>query len=212
LLKRYGLPPEEIERLSLELVTARMPALPGLAEDERYVVQRIVRAEGEPDIALSVRFSPRAVERGVEAFRKGAAIIADVRMVEVGTSKALLRDFATSITTLIDSPQIAVSAKAASITRSAAAMQALQASITGAIVAIGNAPTALLALLDMIDSGDSLPALVIGMPVGFVACAESKAELTKRQVDYITIEGFRGGSSAACATLNALMTLAKRER
>jgi precorrin-8X/cobalt-precorrin-8 methylmutase len=78
-------------------------------------------------------------------------------------------------------------------------------------VAIGNAPTALLALLDLIDEGEAAPALVIGMPVGFVACAESKDELLKRTVPYITILGRRGGSSAAAATVNALLDLMKVE-
>ena len=87
-------------------------------------------------------------------------------------------------------------------------MRELAPQIDGAVVAIGNAPTALLALLDMVDDNKVSPALIIGMPVGFVACAESKAELIDRKVNYIAIEGNRGGSSAAAATLNALLILA----
>ena len=83
--------------------------------------------------------------------------------------------------------------------------------MNGSVCAIGNAPTALLALLDLVDDGEVSPALVIGMPVGYVACAESKDELTKRNIHYITILGRRGGSSAAAATVNALLDLIKAE-
>jgi precorrin-8X/cobalt-precorrin-8 methylmutase len=89
-------------------------------------------------------------------------------------------------------------------------MRELSPHLTGAVAAVGNAPTALLALLDMIDEGQVRPSLVIGMPVGFIACAESKQELVKSSVPYITISGRRGGSSAAAATVNALLGLALR--
>ena len=211
LLQRYGLTPEEIERRSLEMVEDAMPPTPHLTALERYVLGRIVRAEGEPQIVDSVRFSDGAVEEGVAAVRKGATIVTDVRMVEVGTSKALLRRAGTPITTMIDAPSVAERAKREGITRSAAAIRELTPQIDGAIVAVGNAPTALLALLDNVDEGKALPALIIGMPVGFVACAEAKDELARRAAAHITILGNRGGSSAAAATLNALLSLAMEE-
>lgn len=184
-----------------------MPPTPHLTSRERYVLGRIVRAEGEPQIVDSVHFSDGAVDRGIAALRGGATIVTDVRMVEVGTSKALLRRAGNPITTMIDAPSVAERAKREGITRSAAAIRELTPQIDGAVVAIGNAPTALLALLDSLDEGKASPALIIGMPVGFVACAESKNELVKRQVAHITILGNRGGSSAAAATLNSLLSL-----
>ena len=211
LLQRYGLTPEEIERRSLEMVEDAMPATPHLTAHERYVLGRIVRAEGEPQIVDSVRFSDGAVERGITALRGGATIVTDVRMVEVGTSKALLRRAGNPITTMIDAPSVAERAKREGITRSAAAIRELTPQIDGAIVAVGNAPTALLALLDSVDEGKASPALIIGMPVGFVACAESKDELAKRSAAHITILGNRGGSSAAAATLNALLSMAMED-
>jgi precorrin-8X/cobalt-precorrin-8 methylmutase len=211
LLQRYGLTPEEIERRSLEMVEDAMPATPRLTARERYVLGRIVRAEGEPQIVDSVRFSDGAVEEGIAAVRKGATIVTDVRMVEVGTSKALLRRAGNPVITMIDAPSVAERAKREGITRSAAAMRELTPQIDGAVVAVGNAPTALLALLDSVDEGKALPALIIGMPVGFVACAESKDELARRAAAHITILGNRGGSSAAAATLNALLTLAMED-
>jgi precorrin-8X/cobalt-precorrin-8 methylmutase len=86
-------------------------------------------------------------------------------------------------------------------------MRELAPYLNGAVVAVGNAPTALLALLDLVQEGSAAPRLIIGMPVGFVACAESKTELAKGPTPYITVEGRRGGSSAAAATVNALLSL-----
>ena len=211
LLAKYGLEPDEIDRRSLEMVSEVLPAMPDLSEWEQYVVKRIVRAEGDPDIAKYVRISSGAVALGVSALKSGASIITDVRMVQVGTSKALLKSSGNSITTMIDDPAVAERAKREQITRSAAAMRQLAPLMSGAVVAIGNAPTALLALLDMVDREEVSPALVIGMPVGFVACAESKEELVQRPISHIAIMGNRGGSSAAAATLNALLGLARED-
>jgi precorrin-8X/cobalt-precorrin-8 methylmutase len=108
---------------------------------------------------------------------------------------------------LIDAPEVAERARREGTTRSVAAVRELAPLMDGAVLAIGNAPTALLALLDLIDEGRVSPAAVIGMPVGFVACPESKAELAARKVPHITILGRRGGSSAAAATVNALLDL-----
>ena len=211
LLTKYGFTPDEIDRRSLEMVSDALPSMPDLSDWERYVVKRIVRAEGDPDIAQYVKISSGAVALGVSALKSGAPIITDVRMVQVGTSKALLKSNGNSITTMIDHPSVAERAQREKITRSAAAMRQLAPQLTGAVVAIGNAPTALLALLDMVDQGEVSPALVIGMPVGFVACAESKDELVKRPINHIAIIGNRGGSSAAAATLNALLGLARED-
>ena len=211
LLRKYGLTPEQIERRSLEMVEDAMPSTPGFSPRERFVACRIVRAEGEPRIVSAIRFSHWAIESGVSAIRAGALIAADVRMVKVGTSQALLARTGNDITTLIGDAGVAERAKREGITRSAAAMLELAPRLDGAVVAIGNAPTALLALLDLVDAGKAAPALIIGMPVGFVACAESKAELVKRDAAHITILGNRGGSSAASATLNALLTLAMED-
>ena len=185
-----------------------MPPTPHLSARERFVLSRIVRAEGEPQLVPSARFSADAVDCGVAAIRSAAPIVSDVRMVAVGTSKALLARAGCSITTLIDAPSVEERAKREGITRSAAAILELAPRLDGAVAAIGNAPTALLALLDLVDERKAAPALIIGMPVGFVACAEAKAELAKRATAHITILGNRGGSSAAAATLNALLTLA----
>ena len=211
LVEKYALLPDEIDRESLKMVQASLPPLPDMDAKEHYVLCRIVRAEGDAGIAPSVRFSPGAVDSGLKALQRGPAVLTDVRMVEMGISKALLQGANLDTRCLIDAPEVAARARREGTTRSVAAVRELAPQVDGAVVAIGNAPTALLALLDLIDEGQVNPALVIGMPVGFVACAESKDELIKRDVPYITIEGRRGGSSAAAATVNALLDLLKTQ-
>ena len=200
LVEKYALLPQEIDDKSLKMVEASLPATLNLGNDEHFVVCRIVRAEGDPQIAEFVRFSPGALELGVAAIKSGARILTDVRMVEVGISKALLSAQGVSIDCRIDTAEVAARAKREGTTRSIAAIRELSPLLEGAVVAIGNAPTALLALLDLTTGAAPKPAMVIGMPVGFVACAESKEELEASQLPFITIRGRRGGSSAAAAT------------
>ena len=207
LVQQYALLPDEIDRESLKMVQASLPQTLELSPKEHYVLYRIVRAEGDAGIAESVKFSPGAVESGLSALQSGGDVITDVRMVEMGISKPLLRRHQLSTKCLIDAPEVAARAEREGTTRSVASVRELAPYMDNAIVAVGNAPTALLALLDLIDEGAVHPALVIGMPVGFVACAESKDELVKRDLSYITVLGRRGGSSAAAATVNALLDL-----
>ena len=211
LVQKYALLPDEIDEKSLKMVEASLPDSLDLTADERFVVCRIVRAEGDPEIAESIRFSPGAVGLGIAALRNGAPVLTDVRMVEVGISKALLADRGVVTHCLIDTPEVAIRAQRESTTRSVAAIRELAPLLDGAVLAIGNAPTALLALLDLLDEGASKPAVVLGMPVGFVACAESKEELERSGVPFITIRGRRGGSSAAAAAVNAMLILAGKQ-
>ena len=210
LVEKYALLPEEIDRQSLAMVAESLrdnPAAAGLSDAERYVLHRIVRAEGDPAIAGAVRFSAGAVDAALRSLREARRVVTDVRMVQVGISRAALARRGVDTACLIDAPAVAARARREGTTRSVAAVRALAPQMDGALLAIGNAPTALLALLDLIDAGRATPAAVIGMPVGFVACPESKAELAARDVPHITILGRRGGSSAAAAAVNALLDL-----
>lgn len=207
LVQKYALLPEEIDRESLKMVQAEIPAGLDLEPREHYVLCRIVRAEGDPAVAEAVRFSSGAIDQGISAINAGIDIVTDVRMVEMGISKASLERRGIGARCLIDAPEVAARAQRDGTTRSVAAIRELAPHLDGAVVAVGNAPTALLALLDLVDERQVSPALVVGMPVGFVACPESKEELVKRDVPYVTIEGRRGGSSAAAATINALLEL-----
>jgi precorrin-8X/cobalt-precorrin-8 methylmutase len=200
LMARYGLPPEEIERRSLALVEAAIPSCSGWTSEARQIVKRMVYAGGDLALAGLAHVHQEAVEAGLDALHACAPIICDVRMVAAG-----LRPCASPIHVAVD-----VGVAEAGVTRAAAGIRALQTELNGGIVVIGNAPTALLALLDLVDQGAGQPALVIATPVGFVAAAESKWELLRRDLPSITIEGTRGGSPLAAAALNALLILAER--
>ena len=210
LVEKYALLPAEIDRQSLAMVAESLranAAAARLPDAERYVLQRIVRAEGDPAIADDTRFSHDAVARALDSLRTTKRVVTDVRMVQVGISRAALARRGVATACLIDAPEVAARAWREGTTRSVAAVRELAPQMDGAVVAIGNAPTALLALLDLVDAGRTAPAMIIGMPVGFVACPESKAELAARSTPHITILGRRGGSSAAAATVNALLDL-----
>lgn len=206
LLKRYGLQPDEIYARSFGQIDALLAPL-GLPPAERHVVRRVVHATGDPDLARLVRFHPRAIEAGMQALQARCPLVVDVRMVAAGLNASWLAASNCLLHCAIDIAGAAERAAERGITRSAAAMELLAPVLNGAIVIVGNAPTALLAVLDMVDSGAVRPVLVVGMPVGFVAAAESKDELMRRNIPWISLPGLRGGSPAAAATVNALLRL-----
>jgi precorrin-8X/cobalt-precorrin-8 methylmutase len=201
--------PQDIEARSMAIIEDLLPPL-DYSKDERQVIKRIVHATGDSQIARLVRLHPNAVSAGITAVGEGKPIFTDVKMVAVGINRRLAAEFGCSIYCALDEQSMMRQAQNENVTRSAAALRCLGTRLNGAIIAIGNAPTALLTLLDLIDGGDVLPAVIVGMPVGFVQAEESKAELVKRDIPYITIEGTRGGSAAAVATVNALLNLAQK--
>ncbi len=208
LVERYALPPEAIEELSLRRVEAITGGLRDRPEAERVVTRRIVYAAGDPTLAALVRFHPQAVEAGISALRAGSPVVADVRMVEVALDGSRLAHLGCQMHCAIDAAEVVREARERGLPRAAVAMRSLAERLRDAVVVVGNAPTALLSLLDLVDAGEVRPALIIGMPVGFVAAVESKEELTARDVPFITIEGTRGGSAVAAAATNALLRLA----
>ncbi len=207
LVARYALPPDEIGARSFEIISELLADRDQKCP-EWPVIRRIVHTVGDPDIAPLVRAHPKAVAAAVDALRKGAPIVVDVKMVSAGITRSFTDRLRSDVLCAIDDPSVAESASARGVTRSIVAIERLAPRIPGAIVAIGNAPTALFALLDLLDAGLTPPAAIIGVPVGFVGAAESKDELVKRPYPYITIEGNRGGSSIAAAAVNALARLA----
>lgn len=208
LVHRYALPPDQIEALSLKRVAAQIGPTDHWTAGERAVGLRMVYAAGDAALAPLICFHPRAVSDGTLALSRGASIIVDVRMVEVALDHARARALGCDIVCRIDDPGVAIDAKRMGLPRSVLAMRTLAPRLAGAIVVIGNAPTALLSLLDLVDQGAARPVLVVGVPVGFVAATEAKAELAKRAVPFITVEGTRGGSALAAAAVNALLRLA----
>lgn len=208
LMQRFAYSPDEIYRRSFALVDTLLPPC-AWTSDERQVVQRIVHATGDPQIASMVRFKPEAIEQGIIALRQHAPIFTDVRMVAAGINEQWRHRLACPLHVLIEREGLPALAASEGITRSAAAMLQALPELGGSIVVIGNAPTALLALLDALDSGIcEPPALIIGVPVGFVATSESKAALWERPYPSIIVEGTRGGSPVAAAAINALLAIA----
>jgi precorrin-8X/cobalt-precorrin-8 methylmutase len=205
LVERYALPPEEIEPLSIERLGLRLEGMDGLGEAEQEMVRRLVCAVGDPTLAASVRIQPDAVQAGIRALLAGRPIITDVKMARAGIDRRRTARLGCRVICAIDAPEVVERAAASRLPRAVEAIRHLAPDLDGAVAVIGNAPTALLSLLDLVDAGLAHPALIIGMPVGFVAAAESKAELMARDVPYITVEGTRGGSALAVSAANTLL-------
>ena len=200
--------PVAIEQQSMMIVERLLPPPQNMSREERLIIRRVVHASGDPDIARQIKFSSSAIPCGLSAIMAGSPIFADVRMVASGINNPLVELCGCSLACVRDETDELKQPKERSVTRTAGAILDLGTRLNGAIVAIGNAPTALLALLDLVDCGGVKPALVVGMPVGFVQAKESKEELMKRDVPYITVTGTRGGSAMAAATVNALLKIA----
>ncbi len=209
MLGRYWVPPGEIEARSFEIIDGLIPTS-GYSADELQIVKRVVHTTGDPGIIEHLRIHPRAISAALAAVRSGSMLYTDVKMAAAGVNRRLASRFGCGVTCLIEGPEVAEEAQRMSVTRAAAGVRLVSGQLGGTVIAIGNAPTALFALLDLVDSGVARPALTIGVPVGFVGASESKAELARRDLPYITIEGTRGGSTTAVAILNALLIIASR--
>lgn len=197
--------PKAIEEKSMELIYPYVKDL-HLTPDEVRVYSRTVHASGDVEYAKLVRTSPDAVAKGIEAIQKGAQIYCDVEMVRTGISKPALALHNSQAHCLIKDPAIAKLAKEEQITRSMAEMRTFGKDLDGQIVAIGNAPTALYEVLRLALEEGVRPALIIGIPVGFVGAAESKDYLMEvSPVPYITVKGNKGGSPIAASVVNALL-------
>jgi precorrin-8X/cobalt-precorrin-8 methylmutase len=199
--------PAEIERRSMELIERSNETLKQFGENERALVKRLVHTTGDLSVAAAVRMSPDAVNAGLAALRRGATVVTDVKMVAVGINQKNLKGCGSEVLCAIDSPEVVARAERENSTRSEAAMRLSAEKIAGGIVAIGNAPTALRAVIALARDGVANPALVIGMPVGFVDAAESKEALLSAGIPYVTVVGSRGGSPMAAAAINAIARL-----
>ncbi len=194
---------DEIYRRSFAMIRAEARLSRFTAAEERVAV-RIIHACGMVEIADDIVFSRGAAEAGIAALAAGAPILCDASMVADGVTRARLSASNEVVCTLRDAGVPALAARLAT-TRTAAALELWRDRLEGAIVAIGNAPTALFRLLEMIDAGAPRPALIVGIPVGFVGAAESKEALAARaDLASIVVLGRRGGSAMTAAAVNAL--------
>ncbi len=203
-MRPYEKDPAAIYAQSFATVRAEA-RLERFAPDMQPLITRLIHACGMVEIADRLAYSPDASAAGRDALTSGAPILCDCEMVAAGIIRRNLPAANPVIVTLND-PAVPSLAQSIGTTRSAAAVELWADHIAGAVVAIGNAPTALFHLLELLDAGWPKPALIIGLPVGFVGAAESKAELAAnpRGVPFITLRGRKGGSAMASAAVNAL--------
>jgi precorrin-8X/cobalt-precorrin-8 methylmutase len=203
--------PQKIEVESFRQIR-ELTALDHLSIEAQQVVMRIVHSVGFPHIAAQVNFSENACQSGIAALKKGVPILCDVEMVKQGITKRMIK---TDPLCFLNQQGVAERAKEQGETRTMAAVESWLPHLAGSIVVIGNAPTALFRLLEMIDQGAPKPALIIGMPVGFVGAAESKQALwdchQQLDIECITLLGREGGSAVSSATCNALLRCIKGE-
>ena len=173
--------------------------------EEAALAVRMIHACGQVSVAESIQFTPGLVRAARDALKRGAPILCDAEMVAHGVSRARLPAKNEVICTLRD-PRVPKLAARLGTTRSAAALELWRDKLEGAVVAIGNAPTALFRLLEMLDEGAAKPAAILGIPVGFVGAAESKEALAAdpRGVPYLIVRGRIGGSAITAAAVNAL--------
>jgi precorrin-8X/cobalt-precorrin-8 methylmutase len=198
----------EIYRRSFSIIRAEAD-LERFTPEEEKVAVRLIHACGLVEAATDLAFSPGAVVAARAAIRGGAPILCDSKMVANGVTRARLPT-ANDVVCTLDDPSVPTLARRLGTTRTAAAMELWRARLGGALVAIGNAPTALFRLLELLDEGAPNPAAVIGMPVGFVGAAESKeALIADGRLPYLVVRGRRGGSAMAAAAINALASEAE---
>jgi precorrin-8X/cobalt-precorrin-8 methylmutase len=203
--------PQEIERESFRRIEAQTGGH-GLPPREWAVVRRMIHTSGDFDYKENVRLHPRAIDAALEALRRGRPVVADTRMLQAGISTGRLDRLGVEVICLMDDQEVAHEAARRGVTRAEVAMELALPRVAGGIVAIGNAPTALLSLLDLLAAGAPPPALVVGVPVGFVNAAESKEALARQDCPFITSLGPKGGSAVAASIINALAIMALTEK
>ena len=196
--------PGDIERRSFEIITEELGGhtFPPLEEP---VVKRVIHTTADFSYADSLVFTHDATHCALDALRAGATVITDTNMALAGISKPALAKLGCKAVCYMADPDVAAAARAAGTTRAVASMDKACGIEGPLIVAVGNAPTALLRLAELMDAGKIAPALVVGVPVGFVNVVEAKEELLARRVPAIVARGRKGGSTVAAAIMNALL-------
>lgn len=207
--KPYTIQPQKIEGRSFEMIDEEIGIHP-YTEEQYPVVQRVIHSSADFELGKSMRFHPQAIQAGIHAIRTGKKIVTDIKMVRVGINKSRIEKFGCSVEEYISDADVVEEARRLNVTRSIMAMRKGAKNAEGGIFVIGNAPTALLELIRLIKEGEANPALVIGVPVGFVSAAESKEELLKLDIPFITNIGRKGGSTVAVAAVNALAIMAEK--
>ena len=199
--------PDEIERSSFQIIDQEAGSH-HYTEQQWSIVRRIIHTTADFEFKDMVRFHPDAISAGIEAIRNGKVIVTDTNMARVGIRKKETEQFGAHVKCYINDPLIHETAAAAGVTRAKAAVDMAVSDMKDGIYVVGNAPTALLRLIELVGEKKAHPALIIGLPVGFVNAAESKAALMEMNYPYISNVGRKGGSNVAASVVNALAILA----
>lgn len=202
--------PGEIEHLSFKIIDQEA-GHHDFDPRQWKIVQRMIHTSADFDYIKSVRFHEKAVSQGIKAIQSGCTIITDTGMAKAGIRKKEIHLFNGQVHCFISDPDVIKKAKDMKTTRAAAAIDKACAGKDRLIFALGNAPTALIRLLELIKAGKVKPELVVGLPVGFVNAAESKAELMAADIVHISNTGRKGGSNIAASVINALAIMAAEE-
>ena len=202
--------PSSIEELSFKIIEEEAGEH-GFKPEEWAVVRRLIHTTADFDFIKQIRFHPQALAAGITAVRNGAAVVTDTRMAQAGITKLHLAPFGSEVHCFINDPEVINIAEAENTTRAAAAVSRARELLHGGVAVIGNAPTALIELVRLHEQGVLEPALVVGMPVGFVNAAEAKELLLASGLVHISVVGRKGGSAVAAATVNAIADLAAQE-
>lgn len=216
--KDYSENPQEIINESFDIID-NLVDFDKIPETSRPIVRRVIHATGDTDYADNLIIHPLAVETAISAISTGRPIVTDVNMVRAGINAKVINRFGGKIICRIADDTVAQKARESNKTRAITSMQESLSDISGGIVVIGNAPTAVFSIIDLIRREGVVPALVIAVPVGFVKAAESKEALmtfldNKKdiQIPYIVNIGRKGGSAVAVAIVNALINIAKERK
>jgi precorrin-8X/cobalt-precorrin-8 methylmutase len=202
--------PKEIEFESFRRIEAQVGPH-HLPPETWFVVRRMIHTTADPEYLTTARVHPWAIAAGVDALKRSQPVATDTRMLQAGISTGRLGRLGVEAFCLMDDPEVAEESQRRGTTRAAVAMERSLPRLAGGIVAIGNAPTALLRLVELLADGVPPPALIVGVPVGFVNAAESKAALAQQDCPYITALGPKGGSAVAASIINALAIMALKE-
>lgn len=201
--------PQAVEEAGLKMIDQEAGAhtfTPG----QWAVVRQVIHATADFDLVQKMLFHPAAIEAGVAAIRFGADIVADAPTVDVGIVKDRLRKFGGTVWCFISDEDVIGQARTADLSREAISMRKAAETSDGSIYVIGNSSSALIELIRLVREGKAKPSLIVGVPVGFVAAAESKEQLLSISTPYITCQGRKGGSAVATAIVNALSLMAAR--
>ena len=203
-MKLQNVLPNDIEKRSMEIITEELGEVK-LDEEKLSIIKRVIHTSADFDYVRTLHFSEDAVQKALEALKNGATIVTDTNMAKAGINKAGMDKLGCKAVCYMADPDVAAQAKIEGSTRAAACMEKACLIEGPVIIAIGNAPTALVRLDELIKEGKIKPELVIGVPVGFVNVVEAKEIIMQAGIPYIVARGRKGGSNVAAAICNALI-------